>query len=88
MLFWYENGLKWKVFHSFANSKGKMVNSHLEKYGKILYHKIALRVWVPTQQTVRDFEFSSLSYVCFTKNGITWARKLEILRRLLRWNPT
>ena len=53
--------------HSFVNSKGKMVISHLEKYGQILYQKIALRVWVPMQQTARDFEFSNPSYVRFTK---------------------
>ena len=41
------------------NSKGKMAILHLEKYGQILYQKIALRVRVPTQQTAHDFEFSS-----------------------------
>ena len=44
VLFWYENGLKEKVFHSFTNPKGKKVISHLEKYDQILYKKIALRV--------------------------------------------
>ena len=53
--------------HSFVNSKGKMVISNLKKYGQILYQKIALRVRVLTQQTVRDFEFSSLSYARFSK---------------------
>ena len=53
--------------HTFVNSKGKMVISHLAKYSKILYQKIALRVWIPTQQTVHDFEFSSPSYARFTK---------------------
>ena len=57
LLYWYENGLKWKVFHSCANSKGKMVISHLKKYGQILYQKIALWIRVPTQQTARNFEF-------------------------------
>ena len=64
-------GLKiaWKeeILHSFVNSKGKMVISHLGKYGQILYQKIALRVWVPTQQTTRDFEFSSPCYSYFSK---------------------
>ena len=67
MLFWYEKGLKWEVLHSFVNSKGKMVISNLEKYGQILYQKIALRVRVPTQQTAHDFEFSSPSYARFSK---------------------
>ena len=53
--------------HSFVNSKGKMAILHLEKYGQILYQKIALQVWVPTQQTGRDFKFSSLSYARFSK---------------------
>ena len=53
--------------HSFVNSKAKMVISHLEKYGQILYQKIALRVRVPTQQTARNFEFSSPSYARFSK---------------------
>ena len=44
-----------------------MVISNLEKYGEILYQKIALRVRVPTQQTARDFEFSSPSYARFSK---------------------
>ena len=56
-----------KVLHSFANSKGKMVILYLEKYGQILYQNIALRVRVPTQQTARDFEFSSPSYARFSK---------------------
>ena len=67
VLFWYEKGLKGEVLHSFVNSKGKMVISHLEKYDQILYQKIALQVRVPMQQTARDFEFSSLSYARFTK---------------------
>ena len=67
MLFWYEKGLKGEVLYSFVDSKGKMAISYLEKYGQILYQKIALRVWVPTQQTVCDFKFSSPSYVHFTK---------------------
>ena len=62
-----KKGLKGEVLHSFVNSKGKMVISHLEKYGQILYQKIVLRIRVPTQQTARDFEFSSPSYACFTK---------------------
>ena len=53
--------------HSFVDSKGKMVISHLEKYIQILYQKIALRVRIPTQQTARNFEFSSSSYVRFSK---------------------
>ena len=65
MLFSYEKCLKWEVLHSFVDSKSKMV--HLEKYGQILYQTIALRVWVPMQQTAHDFEFSSPSYVRFTK---------------------
>ena len=67
MLFWYEKCLKNENLHSIVNSKGKMVISILEKYGQILYQKIALRVRVPTQQTARDFEFSSPSYARFTK---------------------
>ena len=67
MLFWFENSLKREVLHSFANSKGKMVISYLEKYGQILYQKIALQFRVPTQQTARDFEFSSPSYARFSK---------------------
>ena len=66
-MFWYKKTLKGEVLHPFVDSKGKNVISHLEKYGEILYQKIALRVWVPTQQTTRDFEFSSPSYVRFTK---------------------
>ena len=66
-MFWYEKGLKWKVLQSFVDFKGKMVISNLEKYGQILYQKISLRVRVPTQQTARDFEFSSSSYACFSK---------------------
>ena len=58
---------KGEILHSFGNSKGKMVISHLEKYGQILYQKIALRVRVPMQQTARDFEFSSPSYARFSK---------------------
>ena len=53
--------------HSFVDSKGKMVISHLEKYGQILYQKIALRGMVPTQQTARNFEFCSPSYARFSK---------------------
>ena len=67
MLFWFKNSLKWEVLHPFANSKGKMVILNLEKYGQILYQKIALRVRVPTQQTAHDFEFSSPSYARFSK---------------------
>ena len=34
---------------------------------KFLYQKIAFRVWVLMQQTMRAFEFSSPSYARFTK---------------------
>ena len=61
------------------NSKGKMVISHLEKYGQILYQKIALRVWVPTQQTARDFKFSSPSYARFTKMCLAGRVALDML---------
>ena len=67
MLFWFENSLKLEVLHSFVDSKGKMVISNLEKYVQILCQKIALQVRVPTQQTARDFEFSSPSYARFSK---------------------
>ena len=82
MLFWYKNGLKGEVFHSFANSKGKMVITRLKKYDQILYQKIALRVWVPTQQTERDFEFSSPSYACFTKMCLAGKGALDMSKCL------
>ena len=37
------------------------------KKGQILYQKIALRVSVPTQQTVGDFDFPRGSYGRFRK---------------------
>ena len=75
-----------EVLHSFANSKGKMVILYLEKYGQILYQNIALRVWVPTQQTTRDFKFPSPSYARFTKMCLAGRGALDIsnLSRCLR----
>ena len=67
MLFWYEKCLKREILHPIVNSKGKMVISNLEKYCQILYQNIALRVRVLTQQTARNFEFSSPSYARFSK---------------------
>ena len=61
-----------------------MVISQLEKYVQILYQKIALRVWVPTQQTVRDFEFSSPSYACFTKMCLAGRGALDMSNRASR----
>ena len=78
MLFWYENGLKGEILHSFISFKGKMVISHLKKYGQILYQKIALRVWVPTQQTARDFEFPRPSYGHFTKIALAGRGEFDI----------
>ena len=35
----------------------------------------------------RHVKLPSASQTHFSKTGITWARKLKIVRRLLRWNP-
>ena len=41
-------------------------NGHFKNMVKF-YIKIALRVWVPTQQMAHDFDFSSPSYARFSK---------------------
>ena len=85
MLFWYEKGLKWEVLQSFVDFKGKMVISNLEKYGQILYQKIALRIWVPTQQTACDFKFPNPSYARFTKMCLAGRWALNISNRASRY---
>ena len=45
-----------------------------------------LKIGVHPRDT-RHVECPSASQTHFAKTGISWARKLEIAHRLLRWNP-